>query len=181
MATKLELANRALGIIGTRSRFASVGDISSAANGEGFYVDLFYNPLRDFLLREGDYDFSIKHAVTTTPLSGSIPWVYIYTYPTDALRIRTLIPAVYDHNDPQHIVFTIYGGTGSMAIMTQKLASAIVYTYKADEAVWDPMFAESFTRFLGSAVAYGLENAGKSKNLLDETFGFLGLEKTRFG
>jgi hypothetical protein len=55
MTSNVDITNRALAQIGSRSQITSMVDGSQ----EALYANLLYVDLRDFLLREGDYDFSM--------------------------------------------------------------------------------------------------------------------------
>ena len=68
MASQLDIAREALAQIGTRSKIVSLTDGSAEAQ----YVNLLYGPIRDFLLREGDYDFSMVGAAPPDDASGVI-------------------------------------------------------------------------------------------------------------
>jgi hypothetical protein len=89
MTDNVTITNRALAQIGSRSQITSMVDGSQ----EALYANLLYVPLRDFLLREGDYDFSIAGPVALAPGGTTAsPWVFSYVCPANALRIRSLIP-----------------------------------------------------------------------------------------
>src|SRR5678815_2209536 len=96
MTTNIDLTNRAIAQIGTRSQITSMVDGSA----EALYANLIYNGLRNFLLREGDYDFALKTAVPTPFSPPTLPWVYSYVYPIDAIRLRQLVPTIFSALDP---------------------------------------------------------------------------------
>lgn len=178
MATQLEIAKEALAQIGTRSKITSLTDGSAEAQ----YVNLLYAPIRDFLLTDGDYDWSMAAAALVPVVSRSSIWDYEYTYPTSALRIRQVIPAAIDMLDPRPIawVVAVAAGASARAIFTSQPAASALYTTPAAEAAWDGIFHQSFVRMLASALAFALENRIEaSKVKLDEALGFAGVGKMR--
>lgn len=176
MTSNVDVTNRALAQIGTHSQITSMTDGSEEAR----YANLLYLPLKDFLLTEGDYDFSITSSalvVVTPPVS---PWAFAYNYPTIALRIRSLVPAAYDELNPVPIEYNISSTSGVRFILTKVEAARAVYTYSAPEDVCDPIFIESFTRLLSSALAFALENRIEaSKEKLSEALNFAGIANLR--
>lgn len=177
MTDSKDITNRALAQIGTRSQITSMTDGSA----EALYANLLYNPLRDFLLREGDYAFSLKDDVATSVAGAVPPWTNAYTYPTDALRLRSLIPTVYDALDPLPIPFSIAVLGSVRLILTRESISRILYTKApTSEDLWDSLFTESFTRLLGSALAFALENRIEASNVkLQEALSFAGIANLR--
>ena len=179
MVTQLDVAREALAQIGTRSNIISLSDGSAEAT----YINLLYGPIRDFLLVDGDYDWSMVSLVSPVDQPGvPQPWLFSYECPTDALRIRQLIPGAFDRLDPHPIEWNvIYHQGGTRSILTSFAVGEMLYTASAiPEAVWDPMFRQSFVRMLASALAFALENRIEaSKVKLDEALGFAGITKLR--
>lgn len=175
--TQLDAAREALAQIGTRSTIASLDDGSPEAQ----YVNLLYGPIRDFLLVDGDYDWSMVWAVLTKSGVAAVPWRYVYTYPGDALRIRQLTPLIFDRLDPRPLEWNITGtDVTTRRILTNTEIEYCIYTKAVNEAYWDAMFREAFVRMLASALAFALENRIEaSKVKLDEALGFAGIAKVR--
>lgn len=176
MTTDVDISNRALAQIGTHSQIVSMTDGSEEAR----YAALLYLPLKNFLLREGDYDFSITSNFLATLSTTGSPWTFSYAYPAAAIRIRSLVPADYDEFNPLPIEYNIATATGVKFILTKVAASKVVYTYSPPEDVWDSLFAEAFTRLLASALAFSLENRIEaSKEKLTEALNFAGIANMR--
>ena len=175
--TQLDLAREALAQIGTRSTIASLSDGSAEAQ----YISLLYAPIRDFLLVDGDYDWSMVWAVLTKSGVPAVPWRYVYTYPSDGLRIRQLTPLIFDRLDPRPVEWSVTGtDVTARRILTNTEIEYCVYTRAVDEAYWDALFRESFVRMLASALAFALENRIEaSKIKLNEALGFAGIAKLR--
>jgi hypothetical protein len=166
MPTDVSITNAALAQIGTHAQITSLTDGSEEAR----YANLLYLPLKDFLLTEGDYDFSLTSVGLTIAVGIGSPWAFSYAYPAPALRIRSLVPV--EHN--------ITSIAGVRYIETKVAASTAIYTYSASEAVLDPIFTEAFTRLLASTLAFALENRIEaSKDKLTEALNFAGIANLR--
>lgn len=176
MTTSIDITNRAIAQIGGRAQITSFTDGSA----EGLYAGLLYAPLRDFMLREGDYDFSILTAVLTASGASGPPWVFSYSYPSTAIRIRSLIPLIYVALDPVPIEYNVVGGGSMKFILTKEPAGSAIFTIAPIEDIWDSMFTEAFTRLLASALAFALENRIEaSKEKLSEALNFAGIANLR--
>lgn len=176
MTTDLDVTKRALAQIGTHSQITSMTDGSEEAT----YAKLLYAPLRDFLLAEGDYDFSLQTALAVSAGALAVPWAFSYQYPAGALRIRSLIPTNFDPLSPVPIDFNILSAGSSRVIGTTVAIISLVYTYAPIEDLWDPIFTESYTRLLASALAFALENRIEaSKEKLSEALNFAGIANLR--
>jgi hypothetical protein len=173
---QLDVAKAALAQTGTRSTITAFDDGSE----EGLYLGLLYEPLRDFLLAEGDYDFSMVAAVPTASSGFVFPWSHAYAYPADALRIRQLVPTSFDPYDPRPVEWTITGTGGTKKIFTGQDSALVFYTKAVVEALWEPLFTEAFIRLLSSALLYALRNnVAPSKERLSEAMSFAGIASLR--
>lgn len=151
MTTQFDLANRALALVGTRSQ---ITDFSSTP--EGLYCGLLYSEFRDYLLREGDYDFALS-PVPAVPFGLPSPgWAFVYQYPVACVRIRQLVPLNPNPFDPQPIQWNISSNTS--VLTTVAIATMNITTNAALETVWDASFTDAFVRFLASGLAFALEN-----------------------
>lgn len=107
MTSEVDIANRALSAIGTRSQIASLDEGSN----ESIQVKLLLDPLRDELLRMAPWNcarnfntMSLICAAPGTPENPSAgpavwgkglpppPWSYEYAYPSDCLRPIYVVP-----------------------------------------------------------------------------------------
>ena len=155
MTTRIDVAREALAQIGTRSKIVSLDDGSAEAT----YINLLYGPIRDFLLVDGDYDWSM--AVQNLPVEAPGnpgPWNYSYAYPSGALRIRQLVPTNMRPLDPFPVEWNVIGNGGVRTIVASHQIEIILYTAAVIEDLWDAMFREAFVRMLASALAFALEN-----------------------
>lgn len=131
MVAEVDIANRALSQVGTRSTIASLSEISNEADA----VNLWFGALRDELLRTApwncakntDYLSVLKSAPGTPENSDSTatqwvkatmpppPWAYSYGYPQDCLRPLWVIPQIATAAFPDGIPITtaVTGGSPS--------------------------------------------------------------------
>jgi hypothetical protein len=138
-ATQLSVCQRALADIGTRSTVTSVAPPDGSQ--EAFYCNLYYNNVRDHILRAANWNFSkltlqlaLWKALPGTPenptaatISGwstsypAPPWTYSYFYPGDCLRARALI------GQPQQVPMAppiFSGSAGTNPPISQRLPMA---------------------------------------------------------
>lgn len=154
MATdQLEVVNVALGLAGIR---AKVTDLSSITQNEAVYAKMLYEPLLRMMLSEGDYDFAFRsEATAVAAVVGH--WPFAYVYPAAALRIRQMVPAVFDKFDPQPVEWNIYSYS-IRRVLTQVVCDQVIYTYRPAETVWDGLFEHAFEQYLGAAIAFAVAN-----------------------
>ena len=176
MPTQLENAREALAQVGTRSKITSLTDGSAEAQ----YVNLLYTPICDFLLAEGDWDFSLVSVTLVAEATPPFPWTHGYTYPVSALRVRQLIPSTPVANDPRPIEWNVALVGDARVIRTNQSVERAMIIAHVPEDVWHPIFQQSFVRMLASALAFALENRIEASKLkLDEALGFAGIGRTR--
>lgn len=174
--SQLDVAREALAQIGTRSKIVSLTDGSAEAQ----YVNLLYNPIRDFLLTEGDYDWAMSRVALGAAATLEVPWAFVYAWPALALRVRQLLPLSYDPLDPHPVSWNVTRVNNVRLIATHEEMAWGIFTFAAIEDLWDGIFRQSFVRMLGSALAFALENRIEaSKVKLDEALGFAGVGKMR--
>lgn len=97
MTSEVDICNRALSAIGTRTTISSIqpSDGSNEANA----CALLYYPTRDALLRAVHWDFaraqtnlSQLKSATDTNSTCPVPWQYEYAYPSTGLKMRYILP-----------------------------------------------------------------------------------------
>lgn len=176
MTSNIDITNRALATIGTRSQITSMVDGSQ----EALYANIIYNDLRDFMLREGDYDFALVDIAPTPQAIPAVPWTFRYSYPTDCIRIRQLITSNFVALDPLPVEWNILSIANVRFIVTTQAIANILYTYPAPEDSWDAIFTESFVRLLASGLAFALENRIEaSREKLQEALAFANIANMR--
>lgn len=111
MSTNLDIANRALQVLGSRTNM-TLAEFNGQTSNEAIQTQLIMFKLRDELNRMAPWDCTKKYAnltyitsipgtpenapATTPPLwqpgTPSPPWAYEYQYPVDCLRARFIMP-----------------------------------------------------------------------------------------
>ncbi len=112
MASRIQICNRALSAIGTRSQIASLEEDSEEAK----QCLLIYDTTRTSLLQAAHWDFARATAYLTllkalpgTPENPTVtssnnwnpatmpapPWLYSYGYPPDCIQVRYISPQIF--------------------------------------------------------------------------------------
>src|SRR5215472_18213326 len=110
MTTNLDIANRALQVMGTRTNMTSTEFLNQTSN-EAIQTNLIMFKLRDELIRMAPWDCTRKYADMTyitsafgTPENATQgsplwvpgvpapPWAYEYQYPVDCMRAIKILP-----------------------------------------------------------------------------------------
>ena len=131
MTTTVDIVNRALQNIGTRTNVTSA-ELTNQTSNEAIQANLVLTPLRDELLRMAPWDCAIKTAnltyITSTPgtpentsaatnlwVPGqpAPPWAYEYQYPVDCLRACWMIPSTQTGYSGVPITTAVTGGAPS--------------------------------------------------------------------
>ena len=130
MTTNIDITNRALATVGTRSKITSMTDGST----EALYANLLYNGLRDFLLREGDHDFAMQDIIPENGPEPSGPWLYSYIYPPSLIRIRQLIASTARPLDPKPVEWNIVTFPSNLRyIVTRVPVQVMIFTWAPPE------------------------------------------------
>lgn len=151
MTTSLDLVNRALTEIAGRQPLA-VLNTSTAAGRAALQL---YDPAVEMLLRQQDWEFS-RASVALSTQAGTPPlqWDFQYTYPTDCLRVRQVVPATWDDFDPHQVVWDVGTVSSVRVIWTNEDSASLIYTTNAiTPNEMDAVFQEQLVRYLGSMFA----------------------------
>lgn len=184
--TPVDVANQALQLIAARATLT--GTLPAFDGSPlGIQVGILYTQVRDTLLRQQDFEFSrlttalsgglglalqantgqfiltnggqyILAVIEETDLTPTYPWQYAYYYPTDCVRIRSIVPCAWDMFDPQPVRWSEMEqwvqGQPNRVIMCDTWNAQITYSTNAiSENEWDPGFLQIFIRMLGSEMA----------------------------
>ncbi len=152
-----QIVNAALGRIGYKLRIGSLQQGSEAANA----ALVIYGQTRDFLLTVEDYDFA-RSSVLATPVAGTVPapWLFMYAYPDNAVRVREIMTPTYlaNLNDPLPIDFSrgtvVANGVTTQVVLTNDAADTLVFTEQVtDPSLYQEGFTEAFIDALASRLA----------------------------
>lgn len=185
ISTPEMVVNASLSRLGYKLR---VGSLVEGTPGAIVAQDI-YGQTRDFLLTIKDYDFS-RASVAATPVAGVVPspWLFMYAYPDNAVRVRDIMTPTYlaNLNDPLPINFsrgtTMLNGAVVQVILTNDAADTLVFTEQVtDPALWQEGFTESLIDALASRLAPVLADMKAAEMLvpiekatIDETANLVG-------
>ena len=152
MASEVQIAKLALQHIGDRW---DISDLTEATP-EAEQVNLVFDDTRDALLRQHPWNFAKKYASPAT-LSGTVPgnWTYMYTYPTDAVRVNGIIDPL-ETGTP--IKFEVARNASDVkVILTDQEAAEFFYTARIIDTVqFDPEFTMALSYALAARLAMPL-------------------------
>lgn len=195
MTSIVDICNRALSAIATRSSITSFNDGSV----EGYQCGLWYDEMRQRLLRTAQWGFA-RMQVQLTQLGDAIPdntapypFGYSYAYPSICLRMRYILaPPPPNYSGPsappvvgQPLVgpmfpapsrtnrFLIMNSQNSAGQYTKLLVSNIYQAYGVftgditDPNQFDPMFRDALTSAIAAKIALPLSgNVGMMKDFI---------------
>jgi hypothetical protein len=153
MSSEVEIARLALQNIGDRFDITSL----SAQTPEAEQVNLVFGHVRDMVLRDHPWKFARKYA-TPASLVGDAPgnWEYMYTYPSDALRIIRIVNPLGDDQPPIRYE-TARNKDDVHVVLTNQLDPTIEYTKReTDPQRYDPQFVTAFAYRLAQYIAMPL-------------------------
>lgn len=174
MSSEVEICNLALSHLGDSADVSSIDPAEGSPQAE--HCARFYPIARDSLLEMHDWGFASTRAVGAAVAFPFTEWGYAYAYPTDALRIRGVLPAdatddytaayppvdPYSRNSlPNQIVgvtaqvfVTETDDAGRQIILTDQVGAVIRYTRKIiDTGRFSPLFVATLARYLASYLA----------------------------
>jgi hypothetical protein len=136
--------------LGDRYDIASLTEASPEAE----QVNLVFDNVRDMVLREHPWKFARKYA-TPASLAGVVPgnWSYMYTYPSDAMRVIRIVNPLGDDKTP--IRFEIARNAADLrVVLTNESEPTLEYTKQVtDPQQFDPQFVIAFSYRLAQYIA----------------------------
>lgn len=189
MSSDVQICNRALAEIGTRSTIVSLDEAST----EAVNCKLQYTPMRQALLRAAGWGFARAQCTLTTLGTAAnntspFPYLYEYAWPSDALKIKYLVdippgwpfPTGPQTNNPPTgdpgpipmfapsrknrflVSSDIVNGSRQRVILSNLFQAIAIYTADVtDGSQWDPLFEEALVCLIASKIVIPLTgNAG---------------------
>jgi hypothetical protein len=158
MSTDVEICNRALGRIGHTQLIQTLAD----SNVEAEQCDLNFDACRDEALQFHAWNFATKRVVLAElTLVERTDWEYVYTYPSDCLFARFIVPpGVRNPMAIERIEFKIEAndaGDGRV-ILTDQEDAELVYTMRhTAPTVWPETFASALAWRIAVELALGVK------------------------
>jgi hypothetical protein len=149
-------------------------DLDTEASQAATLLRLYYDPLRQAVLEDSNWQFARKYAALglvdtddgTQPWSTE--WTYTYQVPSDCIRVRRLVDGLgRPELNGTPASYQLGGGTTRLIYTDLETATA-EYTYDVtDPAMFSPSFVAAFSVRLGSQIATALSRLkGKDESLL---------------
>lgn len=120
-----------------------------------------YGQTRDEVLRERDWKFAGKTILALTQAKTAVgntntttwpprPWLYSYTFPTDCIWVRNVLPPPANTStpaeslDPRPLTFDVISDTGVRVIVCNIATAGAAYTARiTDPAQFDDLFTSN--------------------------------------
>lgn len=187
MTSKLDIANRALLAVGARSQISSLSPSDGSVEGDA--VTTLWQPTFEQLGRAARWNCLTKQATlsliqaaqgtpenpdgTSYPIPPT-PWLYAYSYPSDCLAVRYIIPSLPMNEGGGTPATTINNSAGTwlptggqipfqvttqytsnnspfLVVLTNQDQAQIAYTVnESNPAVWDSLFQAAMVASLGA-------------------------------
>lgn len=154
MATDVSICNMALARIGVSTFISNLNEASNEAR----VCALFYNDVRDRVLRDAPWNFAKKRVVLADQGTPPSEWSFKYGYPSDCIKARYIaVPGMRNPRSDQRIPFEVANEGGQRRIYTNQSAAELIYTYRVTDAtLFDAMCASAMAYLLGSEIAMPL-------------------------
>jgi hypothetical protein len=150
MTSEVQIARLALQHLGDRFDITSLTE----ATPEAEQVNLVFANVRDMVLREHPWKFARKYA-SPAALSGDAPgnWDYMYSYPSDALRIIRIVNPLGDDKAP--LRFEVARNSADLrVILTNESEPTFEYTQRiTDPQQFDPQFVVALSYRIAQYIA----------------------------
>jgi len=150
--SSVQIANLALGKLGTDSTIESLTENSNEAR----TINLWFDLSRQQVLAAFSWGFAKKRqALATHSDDPSSEWAYRYVYPADALIMRFIENPLGKTADP--IPFEIELSSDTKSIQTDAVDAIAIYTKEVtDTFQYTPFFIEAFATMIAAHVALSL-------------------------
>lgn len=156
----VQIAKLALQHIGDRYDITSLNEASTEAE----QINLVYENVRDALIRSYPWKFALRYFSPAT-LAGTVPagWTYMFTYPTDGLRVWRIVNPLDPRGDtlPALEWDTARNANDNQVLLSDEEEPEFEYSKKVTNSFeFDPQFDWAFSWALASAVAMPITGDG---------------------
>ena len=159
MASDVQICNLALAHIGAEAQIAALDPTESE---EARYCTLYYEDLRDSLLREHEWGFAIKVDALADLVTPPYSWAYRYAYPSDCL---TAIEIIKSADSDQTIPFEIASdGASGKVVLTDSSAADLRYISRVtDPNAFDAGFRMALSWNLAFSIAEAITGSSQKR------------------
>ena len=173
MSSRVQICNMALAALG-QDQFIQSPTERSKGNDT---CSLFYDTVRDLLLRAHDWNFARRRRVLALTAAEVTNWQYAYRYPSDCLAIRWLV--IVGTRTPARnarVPYEIATDGDQKLILTDLAEAEIVYTARiTNTTLFDETFVHAFSLALGVKIAMPMAvDPGLAKNVAQQAREALG-------
>lgn len=149
--------NLALARVGVSIFISSPTERSQSAS----VCNLFYEPSRDFVLADFDWNFATKRAALSNLGSPPKNWAYRYALPTDCLKARFLVvDGMREPTAAERIEFEVSVENEARVLYTDQALAELVYTRRVvDPNLFSPSFVMGLAWYMAGEIALPLSAA----------------------
>ncbi len=158
MASDVDIANMALGIVGSDTTITSMSPPSGSAAAR--HCALYYDTARREALTKAHWSFARKRATLATLTNPSTVWTYAYALPSDCIapvRIPRLSSAIMDGEVAVDWNWLVNESGGADYIVEYDGTQAVLLTNEADAElfyIFDQTNAAKYTPMFVTGLAY---------------------------
>ena len=150
--TDVDICNRALSRLGTRSTIAALDENSTEAR----TASIWYAATRDALLRGHDWNFARRRVILGErggELGGApTGWTYRYALPADCLRLLRIV-SVGGKQEP--VRFEVVSDGAIRSVLSDEPEAEAIYTMRViDPTLYDAAFSAALVDQLAAHIAY---------------------------
>lgn len=166
MATKLEICNMAIELIGKRT----VASLTQSTR-EAQVANRFYDQARKAVLRDHLWSFATKSkALAAVSVDSDIGFDFTYQYPTDALYAHK----IYNGTGEGEIEYQIQANESltQKYLLTNKDDAILIYVADVDEEnMFDNLFTEALSYKLASMMIIPLKGESQLAQQITQMYG----------
>lgn len=170
MATKVQICNIALGLIGSKAKIEALAETSTEAR----YCNLFYGDARDETL--GDFPWKFATRVSTLAILDEPPsqlsWAYQYAYPNPCIRVIRILPEDVE-NKRQPFETRLQDSDDKRVIWTNVPNAAAEHIVSIDDpSIYSRAFIRAFSWRLASYLALPIKGNVESAQAAERMYQF---------
>lgn len=158
--SEVTICNLGLAKIGHEGFITSLTEDSKGAR----YMNVFYEPMRDAVLRQHLWRFARKRAVLA-PLVDTVPFDggYYFQIPEDCLRIIGTDQAYFHGGEP-------WKREGQRIIAAQNVLNIVYIKRVVDPSEFDPMFVDVLASRLGYETSLSITKSQSVKDQMEREY-----------